>query len=373
MRSFIKMLVILLVVVGVVGIHAEEKTWTYGGVEYRVPISAEQLPSDIPDAHTVVSGDTLWGISRAYLTDPYLWPLVWEENLDTIKNPHRIYPGDIVRLPGGMLIATDAVPPRPARIDGMGEDLFDEGGEGSDELKKFGEKRRYSVITEADLISSGLISEKKLSGPEIIAAETTAFDLSSQDVIFVKSGSGVNLRAGEHYFIMRDMHKVKHPISGRNMGRMYHVVGEAEILCTGEEVTSAIITKSYHAIERGDFLVPWENIPMPMTTGSPPFDRCNPSTKTLPGHIIDAYIGIPDFNDAVIIARGDVAYIDLGGQDGVAPGDYFTIFTQDTVDHQLPKYVSGELMVVKVMEETSVVVITQSNTAVFLGDTIELK
>ncbi|MGB3976879.1 MAG: LysM peptidoglycan-binding domain-containing protein [bacterium] len=373
MRSFIKMLVILVVCMGMIAVHAEEKTWTYGGVEYRVPKSAEQLPADIPESHTVVTGDTLWGISRAFLNDPYLWPLIWEENLDTIKNPHRIYPGDIVRLPGGMLIATDTVPPRPARIEGYGEEPFEEGAEGSDELKKFKEKRRFSVITEADLISSGLISEQKLIGPEIIAAETTAFDLSSNDVIFVKDGSGVNLHAGEHYFIMREMHKVKHPVSGRNMGRMYHVVGEAEMLCVGEEVSSAMITKSYQAIVRGDFLVPWENIPMPMTTGSPPFDRCNPSTKTLPGHIIDAYIGIPDFSDAVIMAKGDVAYIDLGGRDGVAPGDYFTIFTRDSDDHRLPKYVSGELMVVKVMEETSVVVITQSNTPIFLGDTIELK
>lgn len=66
------------------------------------------------------------------------------------------------------------------------------------------------------MISSGLISEQTI-GPEIIAAETTAFDLSSNDVIFVKDGSGVNLHAGEHYFIMREMHKVKHPVSGRKM------------------------------------------------------------------------------------------------------------------------------------------------------------
>lgn len=107
------------------------------------------------------------------------------------------------------------------------------------------------------------------------------------------------------------------------------------MLCVGEEVSSAMITKSYQAIVCGDFLVPWENIPMPMTTGSPPFDCCNPSTKTLPGHIIDASIRNSGFLRCRHHGQGDVAYIDLGGRDGVAPGDYFTIFTRDSDDHIL--------------------------------------
>jgi hypothetical protein len=386
MRSFKQILVILVVFVGMAGLsaaRAENKTWTYDGIEYRIPKPVEELelPADIPESHTVVTGDTLWGISRAYLNDPYLWPLVWEENLDTIQNPHRIYPGDIVKLPGGTLIAADTVPPEQAAVmDDMREQAWDEGEDADTMITPFDETTRtvrsrkpFAVLTEADLIASGLISPEKISGPEIIAAETTAFDLASHDVIFVRGGSKDNLRPGETYFIMREMHKVTHPLSGRYLGRMYHVMAEAEILCVGDDVTSAIIEKSYHAVLRGDFLVPGEDIPMPVTMGSPPFDRCNPSTKTLPGSIVDAFIGNPDFTDAVIIAQGDVAYIDLGSQDGVAPGDFFAIFTRDTNDQSLPRFVSGELMVVKVMETTSVAVITHSNTAIFLGDSIELK
>lgn len=51
--------------------------------------------------HTVVAGNTLWAISSQYLGDPFKWPLLYEANRDRIENPHRIYPGWVVRIPDG--------------------------------------------------------------------------------------------------------------------------------------------------------------------------------------------------------------------------------------------------------------------------------
>jgi hypothetical protein len=375
LRQFPVMIVCMFLIAGAFTAYGEKTSWMYDGVEYRIPKPADDLllPGDIPESHTVVVGDTLWAISNRYLNDPFLWPLVWEENIDTISNPHRIYPGDTIRLPSGVMIATDTDIPEPAPVVTEPDDAETVLTEIDTTGRIVRETKPYPVITQADLIASGMISRDKIDGPPIIAAETTAFDLAYDDVVFVQGGPDEGINHGETYFIMRERHHVEHPISGRSLGRMYHIVGEAEVLCLSDTITSARISKSYSAVLRGDFLVPRVDIPMPLTTGSAPVDRCNPSTGTLPGTIVDSFVGGQDFADAVIMAQGDIAYIDLGSDDGVAPGDFFAVFTRDADDPRIPRYVSGELMVVKVLDTTSVVVVTQSNTAVFLGDTIELK
>jgi hypothetical protein len=49
-----------------------------------------------PDQHLVVTGDTLWDISGKFLEHPWCWPQVWGMNKEEIRNPHWIYPNQII-------------------------------------------------------------------------------------------------------------------------------------------------------------------------------------------------------------------------------------------------------------------------------------
>ncbi len=56
------------------------------------------LRSDAPARYTVRPGDSLWSISGKYLQRPWQWRHLWGANRNQIRNPHLIYPGQVLVL-----------------------------------------------------------------------------------------------------------------------------------------------------------------------------------------------------------------------------------------------------------------------------------
>lgn len=270
-----------------------------------------RLQEQAPDRHVVVKGDTLWDISEKFLKDPWKWPEVWGFNKDQIKNPHLIYPGDVV------LLTMEGGKPRLSLEKGR----FNETVKLSPQIRsepiiiKDGPIPTVPMSALAPFLNrSGFIDASSLdSAPRIIGASDERVLMMQSDTIFANYGDGVT----ENWNIVRKGKELFDPESGKPLGFEVIDLGKAETLVHGSPMTVRI-TKGYMDISTGDRLIPTQSLELESLVPHVPSDDIR-------GRIISAYGGVQ------ATAKYATVVVNRGTQDGVEPGHVLSIYREGRV------------------------------------------
>ena len=308
-----------------------------GGPEAGNRVTMADLAADAPNEYTVVKGDTLWGISGRFLKDPWKWPQIWEMNRDQIKNPHWIYPGNVIRLD-----RSGAYP----RLTMGGDGTRPSGGTEADaasNVVKLDPRIRVEPLEAAvpsipgsaigPFLSQPLIVEAGgLDGaPTILATEESRVIVAQGDLAYadrIGSNDGVNWQVFRPGAILRD------PDTAEILGHEAKYLGDARVRRFGNPTTLEI-TKARQEINRGDRLAPAREVSFPSYIPRAP-------DKPIKGSIMSVDGGVSELGQYQIIT------INRGGRDGVEVGHVLASYRRGQVVTQRgsqeldsPKWFSG--------------------------------
>jgi hypothetical protein len=351
--------------------------------------TAWEPPTDIPagaEVYTIVPGDTLWDLSGRFYGDSYLWPQLWERN-QYIKDAHWIYPGDPLmvsvevapaepvmaepeepmaeveapaeRGPGW---ATPSLTPEPL---GSQDDIYCSGFIGELE-EEFG----YQIVgSEYEAMTPTLEGRAGVSGKGLYGAQSsTRYNLSLGDIVYVDGGQAAGLSPGLVYTAVEPGPVIRHPETGKVTGRLYSYQGRIRMLTVQPDVAIAEIIQTCGPIYVGSALMPFVPEPVPLGRRT----AVRPPNDPVPAAELEGAPVILHAKDGVISLGADqVVYIDRGAEDGVAPGDIYTIFRLHR--RGFPPVVLGELAVLSVHSGSSVGKILEAREPVYVGDLLDLK
>ena len=357
----------------------------------RTGIPVADLMPNAPDSYTVKSGDTLWAISGLFLKSPWRWPELWGMNLEDIRNPHRIYPGQQLFLDqrdGQATLRT-----RQAGNDG-----------GSMGTVRVSPRTRYESLADASIPTLApqaiepflaepiIVDETSFSqAPRIVATQEGRVLLSRGDRAYAMGGyvggdgGGRPLSddKGEplDYRVFRNATPLRDPTTQEILGYEARYVGKAELV-RGESSVQNPDKEGKLQIERVPATIDIVSAKEEMRVGDrlmpePPRELRSyvPRAPSSPvtGQIVSVYgsaVAWASENQIVVINRGILDGMERGYVMAVLKDGERLRDKTDSArpDIKLPNERSGLLMVFRTFDRLSYALILQATDGIKVGD-----
>jgi len=330
-----------------------------------MPDASQAVSATAPKSYVVQRGDTLWGLARMFLKDPWLWPEIWYLNPE-VANPHRIYPGDTLRLAQGTNGATQLVVTH-----GKGSATRLEPLLRSSELEAPIASIPYSAIA-AFLSRPGVITNEQVkAAPYVLSLRDKHLIAGAGNDVYVNK-----LRAaeGERYSVMHVGERLKDPDGGGTLGYLANYAGAAQVTLAGDPAR-ARINESAREVLAGDVLVPESG-------GSVTDIVPHPPTVAVHGRILAVVNGV------LLAGQYQVVAINRGSTNGLEPGHVLRVNEsaksvrdrcariegEPTCLHfgsvALPAEAAGTLLVFRVYERVSFALVAAETMPLAIGDRV---
>jgi len=332
-----------------------------------VPLS--ELAPDAPDSHTVQRGDTLWDISKLFLKSPWRWPELWGMNLDQIRNPHLIFPGQVlvlVKVDGrATLRLAQPVPGAPGNTVKLSpkvrSSLLDNGAIASIPLNLIGPFLDEAVVFDTSELDAA---------PRIVATQEGRVMVSRGETAYVRGELG----GARDFRLFREPRPLLDPDTKEVLGYEGRYVGTAEFVRQGDSRSTA----------SGEFVPATFKISSTRLEANIG-DRLSPVPQRdfaayvphAPGGAVDGRI-VSVYGDGLLAGQNQIVALNKGARDGIERGHVLALWragaaavdrtSADRADMRLPDERHGLLFVFRVFDRVSYALILSVQEPVRSGD-----